>query len=104
MVQHGFHTVELVGVDEAVEKMRRKLNGNFTDVFRVAVGLLPHVFKVGARNKYKVVFGNGFHRIAHNAPQSRSVFDEIQFKLLVAVDRVGKLFLVAVNDVKAVFV
>ena len=104
LVEHHLHAVELVGVDEAVEEMRRELDGYFPNVVRLAVALLPYMFEVGGGYQHKVVVAYGLHRVADDAPQARAVFYEVKLVFRMAVHGVGEFRLVTVNDVEAVFV
>ena len=103
LVKHAPDTVKLVGVNEAVEEMRGELDGYLAYVLRLAFALLPHMLQLRGGYQHEVVVLCGLDRVTHNAAQARPMLYEIKLVLAVAVHRVSEFGLVAVGDVKAVF-
>ena len=54
-------------------------------------------------DKHQVVFANLLYAVANHSPNACAVLYEVEFQLLVLVERVAKFALVPFDNVEAVF-
>ena len=64
--------------------------------------LLPYVLKVTA-DECKIVLSEDLDRIAYYTTSSRTILNEVQFDLLVFVERKCETLFISVNEIKTVF-
>ncbi len=103
-VEHVADRRHLVLAQECLaENIAGELYCNLAYLFRLAVVLFPCVFYTAA-DKHKVIVADFLHRIAHYAAGARTAGNKIQLIFVMAVDRIIETVLIAVDDIKAVFV
>lgn len=77
------------------------MDGNLTDVLGIALMLLPYMLDAAAE-EHKVIVADDLYAVTDNAAVAFAVLHEIQFILLVFMERIGVLFLVTFHKMIAI--
>ena len=102
--QHLVDAAENVLVHaRAVKKVPGKLDGDFPHIRRRTDALLPGVLQLLPRHQGEFILPYFFHAVSYHPLDAGAVFNEIQFKLHVGMERVQELALVPFHNVQAVF-
>ena len=88
--------------ESIAEEVWLELNGNFAHFLMLTYILLPYVLKVTA-DECKIVLSEDLDRIAYYTTSSRTILNEVQFYLLVFVERKCETLFISVNEIKTVF-
>ena len=84
------------------EHVTRELDRDLPDILGLAVSLLPDVLQVIAAHEHEVIVSDRLHAVPYDAAHPGASFDEVQFKLLVLVHRIGEFGLMSLYDVEEV--
>ncbi|MPM75031.1 hypothetical protein SDC9_122022 [bioreactor metagenome] len=104
-IEHFPDTVELILMDEITEKkIFRELDGYLPDLFRRTLVLLPYMFQLLTGNKCKVVFADNLDGVAHDTPYPLGIFNIIDLKLAMGMERVGELRFPPVGNIKTILI
>ena len=87
----------------AVEQVLRKLDGDFPHIRRRTDALLPGVLQLLPRHQGEFILPYFFHAVSYHALYAGPVFNEVELKLHVGMERVQELALVPFHNVQAVF-
>ena len=61
------------------------------------------MFQFRRADEHHVILSDLFDAVAHDPPDTGTMLDEVQFKFLVAMERIGKLRLVSLDYIETVF-
>lgn len=102
ILEEGAQARELVLLKELLtEQIGRELNGNLMDGMALAVVLVPHMFQ-SASDEHQVILTQNLDAVANNTAGSIAMLHEVQFHLLVFVERISERILVTVEHQEAI--